>query len=88
MSNHRSGRPERRLRAQILAISTVCWICGHPGSQDVDEKWPHAKGGTYTPENLAPAHGVDGCPTCGRKCNREKSDNPTLPVVAARSRDW
>ena len=24
--------------------------------------------------NLAPIHGVEGCPVCGRKCNNDKGD--------------
>lgn len=84
----RNGRPERRLREQVMRDHAyVCWLCGHGGAQDCDEKFPRSRGGTYTYDNLAPAHGVDGCPTCGRKCNQEKSDK-LVWSVPQHSRAW
>lgn len=80
----------RKARARILAESDICLLCGHAGSQAVDHVTPVARGGHPTdPDNLAPIHGVQGCPTCGRKCNNEKSDK-TLPQVTriVTSRDW
>lgn len=74
----RSGRPWRRVRAQVLAASRVCWICGHDGSDSVDHLTPLAEGGDpLDPTNLAPAHDAP-CPTCKRRCNGSRG------VAAAR----
>lgn len=90
------NRPEltsyayRKTRARILTESDICIVCGHTGSQAVDHVIPAARGGSPTdPDNLAPIHGVQGCPTCGRKCNNDKSDK-ALPQVTSlhTSRDW
>lgn len=90
MSQHHrriSARPYRRLRAEILATTTTCHLCGHPGSQTVDALQPASKGGSHLdPNNLAPAHGIQGCPTCGRKCNQSRG-NRTTPRPRT-SRQW
>lgn len=80
----------RKARARILAESDVCIMCGHPGSDAADHIVAVARGGApHDPDNLAPIHGVDGCPTCGRKCNNEKGDKPLSAVTRlATSRDW
>jgi predicted kinase len=66
------GRPWRRVRAQVLARSRVCWICGHDGSDSVDHLTPVSRGGApLDPGNLAPAHHAP-CPTCGRRCNTSR----------------
>lgn len=65
----------RQMRARLLAHSDVCIMCGHAGSQAADHVIPVARGGArLDPDNLAPIHGTDGCPTCGRKCNNDKGD--------------
>lgn len=78
----------RKARAQVLAESDVCHWCGHRAADAADHLIPPHKGGAKAdPENLAPIHGVTGCPTCGRKCNNEKSDNiGARPLVT--SVDW
>lgn len=80
----------RKARARVLAESDTCILCGHPGADAVDHLVPVARGGARTdPDNLAPIHGVNGCPTCGRKCNNEKGDRPLAQVTRlATSRDW
>lgn len=84
----RSGRPWRRIRAQILAASTTCWICGHGGADTVDHVIALSKGGDpLDPANLRPAHGVRGCATCGRKCNSSKGAS-TAPPAPRASRAW
>ncbi len=71
-----NGRPYRRARAVTLAASTLCWLCGHEGATTVDHVTPRSKGGAVAdPANLEPAHGVTGCPTCGRRCNQERGAN-------------
>lgn len=86
--NGRDGRPWRRTRAQILKTSTTCWICGHDGSQSVDHVIPLSKGGhPLDPSNLRPAHGIEGCPTCGRKCNSSRG-NREAQRQENTSREW
>jgi len=78
----------RKIRAQILAESDTCHWCGHPAADAIDHLTAVAKGGAKVdPENLAPIHGVTGCPTCGRKCNNEKSDG-TRAARLVTSVDW
>lgn len=80
----------RKVRARVLAESDICIVCGHTESDAVDHVIPRARGGHLTdPDNLAPIHGVHGCPTCGRKCNSEKGTK-ALPQVTGlvTSRDW
>jgi hypothetical protein len=78
----RWGRPWRRVRAQVLAASTVCWVCGHDGSDSVDHITPLALGGAaLDPANLAPAHHKP-CTTCGRRCNTARGTRPGRGVEA------
>lgn len=77
----RWGRPWRRVRAQVLAASTVCWICGHDGSDSVDHVTPLAIGGDpLDPDNLAPAHHRP-CPQCGKRCNIARGVRPGRGVT-------
>ncbi|KOG73544.1 hypothetical protein ADK77_08420 [Streptomyces antibioticus] len=80
----------RQLRARILAASDVCIVCGHAGSDTADHIQPVSKGGArLDPDNVAPIHGVNGCPVCLRKCNSEKGDRPLTEVVQLHtSVDW
>lgn len=72
----RWGRPWRRVRASVLAASTICWICGHDGSDSVDHITALALGGApLDPDNLAPAHHRP-CPTCRRQCNQARGARP------------
>lgn len=85
-----SGRPWRRIRAQVLADSDVCSWCGHAGADAVDHVVPRSRGGPkLDPANLRPIHGVTGCPTCQVRCNSVKGNSlsPRLPHVQ-RSRSW
>jgi 5-methylcytosine-specific restriction endonuclease McrA len=80
----------RKVRAQILAASDVCIVCGHGAADAVDHIHPASKGGArLDPDNLAPIHCVAGCPVCLRKCNSEKSNRPLAEVVQlVTSVDW
>ncbi|GAA2108763.1 HNH endonuclease signature motif containing protein [Streptomyces synnematoformans] len=80
----------RKLRARVLAESDVCIVCGHGAADTVDHIVPVTKGGArLDPDNLAPIHGVHGCPVCLRKCNSEKSDKPLAAVTQlVTSVDW
>jgi hypothetical protein len=83
-----TGRDYRRARARLLAESDTCHWCGHLGADAADHLVPVARGGAkLDPDNLAPIHGVLGCPTCGRKCNNEKSDGPMAARLVT-SVDW
>ncbi|TFE42492.1 HNH endonuclease [Streptomyces sp. ICN441] len=80
----------RKLRARILAESDVCILCGHGAADATDHVIPVSKGGAeLDPDNLAPIHGVDGCPVCLRKCNNEKGNKALTEVTRlVTSRDW
>jgi len=80
----------RKVRAQVLADSDVCIVCGHGAADAVDHIHARSKGGAkLDPDNLAPIHGVRGCPVCLRKCNSEKSNRPLADVVQLHtSVDW
>lgn len=84
--NRISGRKRQDRNRRILAASDVCHICGHPGSDAVDHVVPlnpRAGGqvGTEDPSNLRPAHHDVDCATCGRRCNREKSNKDWAPII-------
>jgi 5-methylcytosine-specific restriction endonuclease McrA len=73
-----STRAWRRVRAQVLAASTVCHLCGRPGSTTVDHLRPYALGGELLdPANLAPAH---------ETCNKRRGVKDLADVAG--SRDW
>lgn len=82
------GRPYLRARKAVLELSDVCHLCGHRGADTVDHLLPRSLGGSVAdPSNLAPAHGVTGCPTCGVRCNQVRG-NGLLRGAPVRSRDW
>ncbi|MEV4059713.1 hypothetical protein [Nonomuraea dietziae] len=91
-----AGRPElatyeyRKIRDRILSQCDVCLVCGHGASDAVDHVVSVKRGGArLDPDNMAPIHGVDGCPVCLRKCNSEKGDKPLSQVRRLiTSRDW
>ncbi|WP_433445665.1 HNH endonuclease [Nonomuraea sp. CA-141351] len=88
-SKGRSGRPWRRVRAQVLAASRICWLCGHDGADTVDHVIPLSLGGDPLDlANLRAAHGVRGCPTCGRKCNSARGNRMTTGPAPLQSRAW
>lgn len=93
-SSGRKGRPWERVREQVFtACGDICHICGHGGAGDIDHVIPRSLlvqlgGDPEDLTNLRPAHGTRSpCPTCGRKCNREKSDKLHIPRQVT-SRQW
>lgn len=80
----------RKIRARILTASDVCIVCGHGAATAIDHVTPVSAGGARRdPANLAPIHGVHGCPVCLRKCNNEKGNRPLSAVVQlVTSVDW
>jgi len=92
MSNPRQAHSHsryRRVRKAILARDPTCWLCGHGGADTLDHVIPVSKAPQLAqdPTNLRPAHGVAGCPTCGRRCNQERGNGPPARATT-RSRDW
>lgn len=86
----RKGRPYRRARQQMFALfGTVCHICGHEGATDADHVEPIASNPDQRVTALAlrPAHGVRGCPTCGRRCNQSRGAKPVEQLLRT-SRAW
>jgi len=77
-SPHRSGHAYRTARAQMFAIyGRVCIHCGHDGSIEADHIMPVSldPDQPVDPHAMRPSHGSNGrCPTCGRACNRERSN--------------
>lgn len=89
-SLHRTGRRWRKARARMFAeFGTTCHLCGHEGATDADHLLPlHlAPSQPVDYRALRPAHGVAGCPVCGRKCNQERSSSSTFVDLNA-SRAW
>lgn len=97
----RSGRPTRRMFAQVLDESRLCLWCGHDGSHAVNHTYPWSRFPELrlTRSNLRPVHGVEGCPVCPpnartgkpRNCNSEIGDRiPFVEVFppAPPSRAW
>ncbi|HEY9391265.1 MAG TPA: HNH endonuclease signature motif containing protein [Mycobacteriales bacterium] len=75
----RVGRPWRRVRAEVLAQSDVCALCGLPGADTVDHKIPLILGGDpLDRDNLQPAH---------HSCNSRKGKRLTAPRRTT-SRRW
>jgi 5-methylcytosine-specific restriction endonuclease McrA len=88
-----SARPWRRVRALVLNISTICYLCGHPGSGSVDHVISRKLRPDLAlePTNLRPVHGsLSRCPVCRRACNESKGDRPGLPPAQQprQSRPW
>lgn len=88
--HHSRTRPARRARAAMFAIyGDTCHICGHHGATTADHLvpisvWPDQP---VDPHGMRPAHGVTGCPTCGRRCNSERAAGP-VPTRLNRSEEW
>jgi 5-methylcytosine-specific restriction endonuclease McrA len=82
-SHGRSGRPWRRIRAQVLEASDVCWLCGQGGADTVDHILPISKFPelAHDMSNLRPAH---------RSCNSRKGAGGLTESVRPmpKSRRW
>lgn len=83
------SRRYRKWLAEVKATGPTCYICGHPGSTEGHHVppaslYPELAG---DPATWKPAHGVRGCPVCGRRCNQEQGNSLT-PKQSPRSRRW
>lgn len=92
MPRDRLHTDRRARKAKAIMFATrgrICWICGHPGATNADLIVPRsvAPNQPLTPDAYRPAHGVEGCPTCGRKCNQERGAKPAEQVWKPRH-DW
>ncbi|MEU6267685.1 HNH endonuclease [Saccharopolyspora shandongensis] len=89
MGDSRSGRPWRRVGAQLRALGLPCAICGRPINYDLppnhrqsftaDHVVPMALGGTNTIDNVRPAH---------RSCNSRRGKRMDFVHDMHHSRDW
>jgi hypothetical protein len=87
------GRWRNARRTLMDTTPDVCWLCGHSGGADDADHDPPLE--TLEALGLDPcdlqylrrAHGVHGCPTCGRKCNQSKGARTTPPAPKS-SRAW
>lgn len=92
----------RPLREAFLAAHPICWICGHPGADQIDHYIPVSKAPwlAMVVSNWRAVHGVNGCPLCPltvssdrrrhgktRKCNQSKGNRMVLPDRPT-SREW
>lgn len=68
----------------------ICHLCKHDGADTADYITPVSTKPDQDradPYNKMPAHGVKGCPTCGKKCNPSRGNKP-VPTPLNTSRDW
>lgn len=95
MSRHagRKTRAYRKARADILAASTICWLCGHDGAGSIDHEPPLKElrrlgWDADDPRYMRPAHGaLSRCKTCGKACNEAKGAGRGVRAVV-HSRRW
>jgi 5-methylcytosine-specific restriction endonuclease McrA len=77
----RTSHKWKKVRAEVLASSDVCWLCSKPGADTVDHVLPLS----IYPElahdisNLRPAH---------RSCNSSKGAGRNYQPKMPRSRRW
>jgi hypothetical protein len=82
------------VRAEVLAASRICWLCGHDGSDSADHVIARAvciAMGRFdllnAKANLRPAHHRP-CPTCGLRCNRKRGTGTPRRAAVVASRQW
>lgn len=86
----RTGHRYRQSRATMFTLyGDTCHLCGHAGADTADHLEPVSLNPhqPIDPHLMRPAHGVDGCPTCGRKCNQERGNREGIEQLKT-SQDW
>lgn len=89
MSKHSyDSKAWREYTAWVQATGPTCHICGHPGATTGHHRIPTSLAPDLAgdPANWVPAHGVEGCATCGMKCNQAQGNKlqPVKPPVTSR----
>lgn len=86
-TNWRRGPRYQRWRVEVHERwGWDCHLCGHPGATSADHLvplsvWPNQP---YDARLARPAHGVEGCETCGVKCNSSRGNR----ALAVEVRDY
>lgn len=73
-------------RARVHAMwGTTCHLCKHDGAHTADHLVPLSKWGNqpYDPRLSRPAHGIEGCPVCGIKCNSSRGNRALAKEVGS-----
>lgn len=73
----RAGPKSRAWRVEVRAMwGTKCHLCGHEGAYTADHLVPLSLWGNqpYDARISRPAHGIEGCATCGIKCNSSRGN--------------
>lgn len=76
-TNWRRGPKYNLWRIQVHEMwGTVCHLCKHGDARTADHLVPLSKWNNqpYDARLSRPAHGVEGCPTCGIKCNSSRGN--------------
>jgi len=63
-------------RATFAMWGYRCHLCGHANAHTADHLVPLSVWGNqpYDARLSRPAHGIEGCPTCGLKCNSSRGN--------------
>lgn len=75
--NWRRGPQYVAWRKQMHAMwGYRCHLCGHANAHTADHLIPLSKWSNqpYDPHLARPAHGIEGCPDCGIKCNSSRGN--------------
>lgn len=73
----RNGPRYLNWKRGVLAMwGDRCWLCGHDQAYTADHVvpvsvWPNQP---FNPAIGRPAHGIEGCPTCGIPCNSSRGN--------------
>lgn len=75
--NWRKGPDWALWRYQVHAMwGYICHLCGHDNAHTADHLVPLSvwSNQPYDARLSRPAHGIEGCPTCGIKCNSSRGN--------------
>lgn len=89
-SAHRKSYRYQQARKEMFRVyGHTCHLCGHDLADTADHLEPVSLNPDQPidPHRMRPAHGVDGCPTCGRACNQERGNREGVPQLKT-SQEW